>query len=179
MKKLKESFYTKLVRRIYGVRGEFDEYKEQQIDKIGSRAFLILFIYFWISTISLSILIMSSLSKDIILFIYFMCNGIMFFILICYLSMKVSKLKLNIAEAYDHDDYNGLLRKAKKKAIFASILFFMSERILFLLMNYFDEYNNLSLWQLIISPFDNILWLTGAIFVGVTSYFTLKHKTKK
>ncbi|WP_220752000.1 DUF3278 domain-containing protein [Apilactobacillus xinyiensis] len=179
MKKSKESFYTKLVRRIYGIQGEFDEYKQQQVNKIGNKAFIFLFEYLSTSMIIFSIFLVSSINKELILLCYLLCNFIAFFIVIFYLAILVSKSKLDRVESYDNDDYINLVKKSKKKAILGTIGFFLVERLISLILELVDNTSKSSFISLIISPIDNIIWLVGSLIAGIAFYFIMLSRIKK
>lgn len=178
MNKQKESLYIKIIKRVYGIHGYFDEYKKQEVNRIGNNAFLILFTFFTLEMLlsSFSVMIFDS---DDILMILMWSNILIFFIIIWYLAIAVSKLKLDQIEAYDDKDFYLKIKKAKKKAIFTVFSFFLTERIVFFILDSLDKDNKLSIWQNIISPRENIIWGVTAILMGIATYLILKSKIKK
>ncbi|TPR42341.1 DUF3278 domain-containing protein [Apilactobacillus micheneri] len=45
----RESFFTKCIKRFYGITGPLDEYKRQEINRIGNNAFIVCWIYIMLS----------------------------------------------------------------------------------------------------------------------------------
>lgn len=93
-----------------------------------------------------------------------------------YISFSIYKLKLDQIDAYDDKDYQ---LKLKRKSVFISLIFFIFERSLTLLIDYSSNTDHLSLIQLIVSPRANIIWAIGTISAGIIYYFRTKSKIKK
>lgn len=178
MKEKRESLYIKIIKRVYGIHGYFDEYKKQEVNRIGNNAFLILFTLFWIELLATSFASLR-VDSDLILEILIWSNLLIFFVILWYLAISVSRLKLDQVEAYDDTDFNLKLKRAKRKAIFTFFSSFIIERVLFFIFDLLDEDNKLSVWQKIISPKENIVWGIAAIFMGFTTYLILKSRIKK
>lgn len=47
----KESLGVKIIKRFYGITGVYDEYKKQQVNQIGNKAFMALWVYMMVSSI--------------------------------------------------------------------------------------------------------------------------------
>ncbi|TPR37743.1 DUF3278 domain-containing protein [Apilactobacillus micheneri] len=178
MNKQKESLYIKIIKHVYGIQGYFDEYKKQEVNRIGNNAFLILFSLFWIELLATSFASLR-VDSDLILEILICSNLLIFFVILWYLAIAVSRLNLDQVEAYDDNDFHLKLKIAKKKAIFTFFLDFIIPRIFFFIFDLLDKDNELSIWQNIISPKENIVWGIGAIFMGFTTYLILKSRIKK
>ena len=46
----KKSFWTILIKHFYGISGELDEYREQHVNRLGNRLFLLVWWYIFIQT---------------------------------------------------------------------------------------------------------------------------------
>ncbi|TPR40011.1 DUF3278 domain-containing protein [Apilactobacillus micheneri] len=178
MNEQKESLYIKIIKHFYGIHGYFDEYKQQQVNRIGNNAFLILLAFFFIEmlTIDISALIFNS---DIIVDLLIFVNIFIILIVFLYIVVSMSGLKLNQFETYDNNEYKSLIKKAKVRTIYAALVFFIGERITFFVIDILDKDNNLSIWQNIISPKENIIWGITSILYGLAMYFTAKSRIKK
>lgn len=47
--KNKETLRIKIIRRFYGIAGDYDEYKEKEVNRIGNNAFMWLWGYFLVA----------------------------------------------------------------------------------------------------------------------------------
>ncbi|WP_105956906.1 DUF3278 domain-containing protein [Apilactobacillus quenuiae] len=178
MRKTKDSLYVRIIKHTYGIHGYFDEYKKQEVNRIGNNAFIILFILFFLQMFS-TVFLVSLLDADDVLTVLLFTDLLIFFTIIFYVNIAVSRLKLDQVEAYDNNDYNFKINKFKRKCILMAFNFFICERILFFILDLLSNDKHLTIPQLIISPRENIVWGISAIFVGITNYFVYKHKIKK
>ncbi|TPR13308.1 DUF3278 domain-containing protein [Apilactobacillus timberlakei] len=178
MGKTKESLYIRIIKHIYGIHGYFDEYKKQEVNRIGNNAFLILFLLFGLEIISTSFSALIFESSNVLIVLMW-SNLLIFLIILLYLAFSVSKLKLDQIETYDNKDYSHQIKKLRKKCIMLAFNFFIIERIVFFLIDLLTNDNHLTILQLIISPKENIVWGITSIIFSITLYFVQKSKIKK
>ncbi|MDT2814684.1 DUF3278 domain-containing protein [Vagococcus carniphilus] len=90
--KNKESLTVKMIKRMYGVSGVLDEYRRGEIDKIGNKAFMILYIYMPLSAF-LALLFIEKAPREA-LFGLIGSNLMIYSLITGYIGIKTSKLKL-------------------------------------------------------------------------------------
>lgn len=92
----KESITVKMIKRVYGVTGILDEYRRGEIDKIGNKAFMMLFWYMPLSTF-VAMLFMEKNPQGA-LWGLVGSNVVVYFLMIGYIGIKSSRLKLMAIE---------------------------------------------------------------------------------
>ena len=122
----------KIIKLFYGVEGVLDEYKLQQIDRIGNNAFLILFSYTIISNLFVSFV--SSMDSQMVLSIFILINILFSFIVVVgYIAISMNRLNLNnqeiIAEKYSQK-INRIKKRALRRGAMMTIYFWCVERFL-------------------------------------------------
>lgn len=175
----KESLYVRAVRRFYGIAGQFDEYREQEINKIGNKSFMMLTIYNMLSVFVAWLGLMSSLDKELTFASYIICNFVVLLGIFGYIAIKVYRLKLDQVEVYNDTQYGQLMRKSKKSFVLGGLFFFVGTRVLSIIMNLVDAKNQLSLMDLVLSPKDNIQMLISTALFIIFMYILTKARIKK
>ncbi|MFW7433128.1 DUF3278 domain-containing protein [Vagococcus carniphilus] len=99
--KNKESLTVKMIKRMYGVSGVLDEYRRGEIDKIGNKAFMILYTYMPLSAF-LALLFIEKAPREA-LFGLIGSNLMIYFLITGYIGIKTSKLKLMDIEVEKSD----------------------------------------------------------------------------
>ncbi|MGX4764019.1 DUF6773 family protein [Holzapfeliella sp. JNUCC 72] len=174
----KESLYIRAIKRFYGVQ-EVDEYREQEINKIGNKAFMILAIYNMISVFVAVLGLMSSLDKELTFLSYIGCNFIVLLAITGYAAIRVYRLRLDQIESYDSNQYGQLIKKVKMNSLSRGVFFFIGIRILTIVMDLVDVQNKSSLTDLILSPKGNVQGLIATVIFAGFMYVLMKSRIKK
>ncbi|MFW8053771.1 DUF3278 domain-containing protein [Vagococcus fluvialis] len=117
---VKESITIKLIKHFYGVTGVIDEYRRGEIDKIGNKAFMLLYGYILLSTF-IAILFIENNPKGALLALAG-SNIVVFMGISGYIVWKTSRLKLIDIEV-EEDKMKVTKRKLIIKNIGATIYF--------------------------------------------------------
>lgn len=175
MMKNKESLRIRVIKRFYGIAGDYDEYKEKEVTRIGNNAFIGLWWYFLIST-PLACLFAFQYPKET-LWIYISLNFfVCIFVVGTYIIIASQKSRLNDVEVEESD-----LRIAKKKALRVGILsgiqFGVGMYFLGALINGVTENENIILY--FHTPKNLIISIFQAIFFGGLMYLIARFRIKK
>lgn len=112
---------TKIIKRFYGIAGEYDEYKEREVNRIGNNAFIGLWIYFILSTAIAALFATKYPLKT--LWIYLGANGFVSIFLvtsyIVYASKKTNLTEVEVAET----DFKMMKKKVLKSSVLSVIMF--------------------------------------------------------
>lgn len=174
--KNKDSWTVKLIKFTYGVK-ELDEYRVGELNRIGNNAFMIIYLYLILFVFFNGIFI-PFISPQAALAITSKITIFIFMGVSAYIYSSVAKLKLNVIEIDDNNDYSKKLKKMKIKAFLGGIIFFILERItMFTQMD--NPLNSKSFIANLISWQQNIIWLVVSIIFGIIIYFILKRKIQK
>ncbi|MCP0887976.1 DUF3278 domain-containing protein [Ligilactobacillus sp. WILCCON 0076] len=122
----------KIIKLFYGVEGVLDEYKLQQIDRIGNNAFLILFSYTIVSNLFVSFVSLND--SQMTLSIFILVNILFSLVVVVgYIAIAMKRLNLNnqevIAENYSQK-LNRIKRRALRRGAMMTIYFWCVERFL-------------------------------------------------
>lgn len=156
MKTKKTSLWLKFIKRFYGINGELDEYREQEVNRIGNKLFIGLFFFeLFFSTIILLINQMIATTA----FLYINLFVLIFVIPIILLVMLTNR-DLQTSLEVPKNEVEQTRQKARKKGWLAGGIF-----ALFMLV-----FNAFSKWQEGENPlelFTNPLGLIAIILGGV------------
>ncbi|MGO2082309.1 DUF3278 domain-containing protein [Vagococcus sp.] len=160
--KSKETMTQKLLKRLLGINGVFDEYREQEANRIGANVFAWLWWYLMLSNM---IAFMVAIKYPVItLWTLLSVHTIVFaFIIPAYLLLAVSDRKLDEYEVTEEEEPK-VKRRMKKKAVLSAVLF-MS---LFVIQDIVDIMIFDGKWQDLVSlPRVIGLFIGGCFFGGV------------
>ncbi|MHA8110562.1 DUF3278 domain-containing protein [Lactobacillaceae bacterium Melli_B4] len=175
MKNNKRNWYLTLISYFYGVRGELDEYKVQEINRIGNNAFLFILIA-WPLLILLTSFLPYLVGVHTALLILMVSSILILIGVSIYTASSVNKLHLADIDSYDEKDYQIWIKKSKHRAIILSVIFFLVERIFYTL---FNAVSGGSFINSMLSVKDNLSCLIFSILMGIFSYYSMKQKIKK
>lgn len=176
--KNKEPLRIRIIRKFYGIAGDYDEYKEKEVNRIGNNAFMGLWWYFLIA--SFIALFFAFKYPVQTLWVYLGSNILVgLFAVSLYLIIASQKSRLNDVEVETED-----LKVAKKKVLRAGVLagiqFGISMYFLRMLMLYVSGDGNIVSY--FHSPKNLIMSILQAIFFGGFIYaigrFRIKRATK-
>lgn len=174
--KNKENFLTKCIKRFYGITGPLDEYKRQEINRIGNNSFIICWIYLMISN-----------------FIFFFCGynhpehavitygGVNFIFLMSisfYIMIASYRSKITINEVSENN-YKNEKRKIKYRMIISGIIFGLLIYLINPLTSVVVDHE--SYLNQIIHPTKRYLiqCILETVFWCLFMYLIMKNRTKK
>lgn len=171
--KTKETLATKLIKRFYGVQGVLDEYRRQELYKIGNTGFMVMFYYALIS--NFIVLFVFSLdnykhTEDILMW-YISANMIFLICGICGFIIFTTKQKHLIENEVEIKDIKSQKRRLIYGSIRQGIFFGIVTFILDGMMSphFSDLTSRHSIWDHIIE----------GTFFGVGMYFFQRINLKK
>lgn len=150
----KEKLGIRFIKRIYGITGVLDEYKKNEVNRIGNNAFMFLWVYSIIAN-GVILFLTQYVEIEILFWSYLLVSCFVVFLGVgLYLMYEIECLGLAEQEV-EESDYLQEKEKMKRKGIKATIVFFII--------------------QVIVQGFDysikNILLiLVGSIFFGGVMY---------
>lgn len=162
MKKSKGPLWPRFIKRFYGIRfyginGELDEYREQEVNRIGNKLFILLFLFEFIST-TLTFLLSTVWKVSAEIFLY--CNAfVIIFVMPMVMMTMLTNRDLQGPLEVPRDKLEKERQKAKKKGWLSGVVF----AIFMLVFNMFSK------WQEGENPFEilfNPLFLIIFIFSG-------------
>lgn len=173
MNNTRESWFTKIIKFFYGVRGPLDEYKQQIVNRLGNQCYIILSSYLYIIT-CLAFLLSKVVDARTLLYYIIIGNFAILLILGSYTGKTVRKHHLDAIEVYDNDHLKAVKRGCLHRAIISSIAYFLFSDIF--LNGYNMLHDGLDGLGLIITT---SIYIGGAIVLGITKYhFDLKRIKK-
>lgn len=120
--KHKETLMEKIIKRFYGISGVLDEYRLQEIRRIGNNAFMFLFWYILLSNFIVLHLV-DRLDSETILLNFCLINiAVLILGVGGYLLYQVSKLKLSKIEVADNQR-GSIKKKYALRCAFSGIVF--------------------------------------------------------
>jgi len=171
--KTKETLATKLIKRFYGVQGVLDEYRRQELYKIGNTGFMVMFYYALIS--NFIVLFVFSLDDykhtEAILMWYVSVNMIFLICGICGYIIFTTKRKHLIENEVEVKD----IKSQKKRLIYVSIRQGIMFGILTFIFNGImsPHFSDLTSWRAIGAH------IIEGIFFGVAMYLFQRINLKK
>ncbi|KXT59131.1 DUF3278 domain-containing protein [Lactococcus sp. DD01] len=176
--KNKEPLRIKVIRRFYGIAGDFDEYKEKEVNKIGNNAFMGLWWYFMIANFIACLFAFKYPLQT--LWTYIGVNlFVSVFVVGTYLIIASQKSKLNDVEV-EKIDFQTAKKNVLISGILAGLYFGISMYFLGALINWMSENENIVSY--IHTPRNLIISIFQAIFFGGFMYvigrFRIKKQTK-
>lgn len=171
----KDSLRTKIIKRFYGITGEYDEYKEHEVNRIGNNAFIILWCYVLISTF-IATLFASKYPIEA-LKIYLGCNiFVTIFVVNLYLVIASKKSMLTEIDV-TKEDYNtaktsALITGIKSGLIFGFCMYFLKGLIDVSFDNITFSYYFSSLKNILTS-------ICNGLIFGLFSYVVSRNRIKK
>ncbi|WP_181398794.1 DUF3278 domain-containing protein [Apilactobacillus micheneri] len=116
----KESLFTKCIKRFYGITGPLDEYKRQEINRIGNNAFIVCWIYIMLSNFMFFFLGYNHPEYSVI--IYGGSNFIFLMLISIYIIVASHRSGLTINEVAEKN-YKNEKRKISYRIILSGIYF--------------------------------------------------------
>lgn len=157
MKKSKRPLWPRFIKRFYGINGELDEYREQEVNRIGNKLFILLFLFEFIST-ALTFLLGTVWKVSAEIFLY--CNAfVIIFVMPMVMMTMLTNRDLQGPLEVPRDKLEKERQKAKKKGWLSGVVF----AIFMFIFNMFSK------WQEGENPFEilfNPLFLIIFIFSG-------------
>lgn len=170
----KSNLKTKIIKRFYGISGEFDEYKEKEINRIGNNAFMGLWFYFLFSNFIAFLFAVKYPIKT--LWIYLGFNTfISIFVVSSYVIIASQKSKLNDVEI-EKKDMKSTKKKVLKSGILAGLQFGITFHLLGGLMSWVTDNENFI--KHIISTKNIFSSLLSAVFFGLVMYLAARFRVK-
>ncbi|MEG0551668.1 MAG: DUF3278 domain-containing protein [Vagococcus sp.] len=125
----KEKLGTRFIKRIYGITGVLDEYKKNEVNRIGNNAFMFLWVYSIVANV-VTLFLTQYVEFEILLWGYLLVNCfVLFFGVGLYLMYEIECLGLADQEV-EESNYLQAKKKMKKNGITATIIFFIIQLIL-------------------------------------------------
>lgn len=173
--KNKEPLRIKIIRRFYGIAGDYDEYKEREVNRIGNNAFMWLWWYFLIANFIACLFAFKYPIQT--LWVYIGINlFVTIFLVSMYLIIASQKSKLNDVEV-EENDIQTAKKKVLRSGILAGVQFGISMYFLGALINWVSENENIVSY--IQTPRNLITSIVQAIFFGGFMYAVGKFRIKK
>ena len=173
--KTKEPLRTRVIRRFYGIAGDYDEYKEKEVNRIGNNAFMGLWWYFLLANFVACLFGFKYPMETLWVFI-FINLLVSVFVVSMYLIIASKKSKLTDVEVEETD-----LQTAQKKVLRTGVLvglqFGLGMYFLGALINWFSD--NESIIAYIQTPKHLIAAILQAIFFGGFMYVVARFRLKK
>lgn len=114
MKKSKGPLWQRFIKRFYGINGALDEYREQEVNRIGNKLFILLFLFEFIST-ALTFLLSAVWKVSAEIFLY--CNAfVIIFVMPMVMMTMLTNKDLQGPLEVPRDKLEKERQKAKKKA---------------------------------------------------------------
>ena len=175
MMKNKESLRIRIIKRFYGIAGDYDEYKEKEVNRIGNNAFMALWCYFMITNFIACLFAFKYPTET--LEVYICTNAfVSIFVVTTYIIIASKKSKLN-----DVDIKNTDLKTEKKKVLRSSILaglqFGIGMYFLGALTAWVTE--NETFLSYVSTPKNLITSILQSIFFGAFMYVIARCRIKK
>lgn len=170
----KSRLKIKLIKKFYGISGEFDEYKEKEINRIGNNAFMGLWLYFLFSNF---IAFLFAVKHPIeTLWVYLGLNTfIIIYIVSFYVIIASQKNKLNDVEI-EKENLKPMKKKILKSGILTGLQFGIIFHLLGGLMNWATD--NESFIKYITSTKNIFSSVLSAIFFGLVMYLVARFRVK-
>ncbi|UQS85940.1 DUF3278 domain-containing protein (plasmid) [Nicoliella spurrieriana] len=175
MKNERESLYVRYLKYFYGINGPLDEYRENEINKIGNHLFLVLFNYNVVSTLLIIIFAFNGNSFNALMWLI-IANAVVIMIIVFYASFKVQSLRLDRIDVDSNNDYAITLKHLRRKTLRLALLFFVVERGFSTIFETVTSDYHGALWQNVTSIYDNSVALVITIGFAVGTYRGLKRK---
>ncbi|MCO4648519.1 hypothetical protein DJZ09_01909 [Streptococcus infantarius subsp. infantarius] len=173
--KNKEPLRIKIIRRFYGIEGDYDEYKEKEVNRIGNNAFMGLWWYFLVANFIACIFVFKYPVQT--LWVYIGINLFVSVFVVCtYLMIASQKSKLNDVEV-EKMDFQTAKKKVLRSGILAGLYFGISMYFLGALINWVSE--NETVVSYIHTPRNLIISIFQAIFFGGFMYAIGRSRIKK
>lgn len=173
--KNKEPLRIKIIRRFYGIAGDYDEYKEKEVNRIGNNAFMGLWWYFLIANFIACLFAFKYPVQT--LWVYIGINTFVSVFVVCtYLIIASQKSKLNDVEV-EKTDFQTAKKKVLRSGILAGVQFGLGMYFLGALINWFSENENIISY--IQTPRNLITSIVQAIFFGGIMYVVGRFRIKK
>ncbi|AUJ31384.1 MAG: DUF3278 domain-containing protein [Liquorilactobacillus nagelii] len=169
-----KSLIDKVLKKFYGIDGILDEYKKEQINKIGNLIFIFMWWYLIISTFVATLLV--SINRDGAILFLIIGNLIVVLLSIIIVTVFLRRKKLDLVEV-EKKDYLKLKRKYLVKGIFLAGYFGVSMYILNALDGAFEGEGDF--WSEITS-FNNLqISLVEGFLFGMLMYLYFMFKLRK
>ena len=111
--KSKGPLWPRFIKRFYGINGELDEYREQEVNRIGNKLFILLFLFEFIST-ALTFLLSTVWKVSAEIFLY--CNAfVIIFVMPMVMVTMLTNRDLQGPIEVPRDKLEKERQKAKKK----------------------------------------------------------------
>ncbi|MDM5047826.1 DUF3278 domain-containing protein [Levilactobacillus brevis] len=129
----KNGIFLRFIKKFYGLTGPLDEYRVKEVNRIGNNAFVLSFIYLFLSSVVVALLTVK-FSASALLPIYLLVN-IIFISLVNggYVFFEIHRLGLDKIDV-SSENYKGALNRLKKRCakigIFVAILLWIFELVL-------------------------------------------------
>lgn len=173
--KNERSLRIKIIRKFYGIAGEYDEYKEKEVNRIGNNAFMGLWWYFLLANFMACLFGFKYPVQT--LWVYIGMNLFVSIFVVCtYLILASQKSKLNDVEV-EQTDFETAKKKVLRAGILAGVQFGLGMYFLGALINWFSE--NETIISYVQTPKNLITSILQAIFFGGFMYLIGRIRIKK
>lgn len=173
--KNKESLRTKIIKRFYGIAGDYDEYKEKEVNRIGNNVFIGLWCYFLISNFIACLFAFKYPMQT--LWVYIGMNIFVSVFVVCtYIIIATQKSKLTDIEV-EKKDFQTAKKEVLRSGILAGVRFGLGMYFLGALINWVSE--NETIVSYIQTPRNLITSILQAIFFGGFMYAVGRFNIKK
>ncbi|MBW1606393.1 DUF3278 domain-containing protein [Lactobacillus sp. Sy-1] len=180
MKNNRESLYVRYLRFFYGIEGPLDEYREEAINKLAGKLFLVIWNYFTLSTtavwIALLVTYFTSKAAQLIVLWWFGANALAIMTIGTYISLKIHKLKIDRIDVSNQMEYHAALKKMKRAVLIQGIFLLLATRISQIIYEFLSYGNDKSIVELILSPVNNLIFLGVTALVTIGNYITKRRK---
>ena len=174
--KYSEHLGTKIIKRFYGITGPLDEYRYQEITRIGNNAFIFLWIYLMIS--NLVAVCFGLLNAEVTLYVYVSVNVfVTIFGISAYIIWESKRKQLTKIDVEDID-----IHSFKKKMIISTIIGASMYGLMMFVFNSlmavrFDD--NTEFFKYLFSKHNIILSIIQMVGFGVIIYLFQLYRLKK
>ncbi|WP_105956947.1 DUF3278 domain-containing protein [Apilactobacillus quenuiae] len=173
--KNKESLFTKYMMLFYGISGPLDEYKKQEMRRIGNNSFIVSLFYICISSL---FFVIYGIHNKYAGSIYAMVNVVFLVILSIYISIATHKAKLTELDVNDAISYKIAHKSAIYKGFGAAIYFGLFMYLWNAVMEHFID--GKSFYLAFFKPEKGfIIFIIGGIVFGIAMYIQWRIRIKK
>ncbi|TPR19345.1 DUF3278 domain-containing protein [Apilactobacillus timberlakei] len=173
--KKKESLFTKYLKMFYGVSGPLDEYKRQEINRIGNNSFIACWLY--IATLSLFLIFYGTSHPQNAISIFIVANFVFLMILSVYIIIATKRSKLTTNEV-SVDNY----KKAKRKVVYKGIgfgIYFVLAMYLITPLTSLSSGNKSYIESLKHPEGGFLSFIVGGLIFGISMYIIMRIRIKK
>lgn len=158
----KKSFWTILIKHFYGISGELDEYREQHVNRLGNRLFLLVWWYIFIQTFIAFCFILSYPQV-----VAWALLGTNFFVFIFVIPLYVLSQTdgFHLLECGD-DDYEKLIQKMTKRARVQAIIYGPLMHLISSFLDYLQDGGNF--WRILFHPYHFLIWFGAGVLMSYT-----------